>query len=183
MQLIVGFIVVVMLITAIKMIKDGKHLGKALFKKEYKISKAALVASQLKKYNGHSKVITKGNIVAFITEYYVFIGLVIDEAGMLLGSETSDYFVLKYGGSEKSIKNEIPYFNELVSKISSNMDGIPINKYIIVGSSTMITFNISTISMLRVSDVYYNFIRKDGKINYTPSDINRIAKIIENSLM
>ena len=102
---------------------------------------------------------------------------------MLLGSETSDYFVLKYGGSEKSIKNEIPYFNELVSKISSNMDGIPINKYIIVGSSTMITFNISTISMLRVSDVYYNFIRKDGKINYTPSDINRIAKIIENSLM
>lgn len=146
-------------------------------------AKMDFIKSSLSKYDGYSKIIIKKNVFTYITEYYIYVGLVIDELGTILGKSTDRYLTVKSGKDSKEIENEIPLFKEDI-KLIENIIGKKIdNKYIITGDACMFLVELSEMKSLKFKDIYYTFIKKDQDRVYTKEQIDSLASEIEKSLM
>ena len=80
------------------LIKNGKKERNLFKKTDISDSKMNTIITMLSTYKGHYKLLTKNNLIVFITEYGIYMGFIIDEIGTVVGEENSDYWVVKSTG-------------------------------------------------------------------------------------
>lgn len=146
-------------------------------------AKLDLIKSSLSQYKGYSRIVAKKNVFVYITEYYIYVGLIIDEIGTIVGNSKDQFLNVKSGKESKEIENEIPYFRELILKLESILGKSIQNKYIITGDTCLFLVECNDLKPLKFKDVYYTFIKQDQDKVYTVEEINSIASKFMNCLM
>ena len=112
--LIILLVVIALIRIIYGLIKNSKKERNIFKKSDISDSKMNTIITMLSTYKGYYRLLTKNNLIIFITEYAIYMGFIIDEVGTIVGEENSDYWILKSTGSDTRISNKMFLFNDII---------------------------------------------------------------------
>lgn len=144
--------------------------------KSIDISKCKIdtVITILNSFNGYSKTIKHDCFIFYITEYSIFVGIIFDEYGTVIGKENDEYWILKDMQENHNVINPLFEFKKFRKKVREIVGNVEIEKYIIMGGNCIFRVPLKSIKILRMNCFQYILNKKDMKQKYSKEQIDEI---------
>lgn len=173
--LIILLVVIALIRIIYGLIKNSKKERNIFKKIDISDSKMNTIITMLSTYKGYYRLLTKNNLIIFITEYAIYMGFIIDEVGTVVGEENSDYWILKSTGSDTRISNKMFLFNDIKKKLKERLGNKEIKEYIIMGGNCIFLVKLVSAKILRMNNVFVTFTKTEMKKVYTEEEIDAMA--------
>lgn len=176
-----GITLLLIICSILRMIIDairGKNEHKIFKKRNIIGSDISILATELSKIKGYSKIYKTDNYLIYINEYSIDLVLFCDYYGMITGQQEDDYWFFNSDLDKQKVDNPIM----LLEKMKQNLIGIigkqKIRAYILLGSNTRLNMKVTNTEIIRRKNAYYVLSKRNEKKIYTPKQIDEMYEKI-----